>query len=169
MVKQSEDIMLFSWTKCSGHAASRFGWALVKDPSVADSMATFIRLTTISPSIESQYRALGIMDYLTSPEGDQFFGYVRETIASYWNELTTLFQGTTTFTIVGEHYSAYLWIKCNDMSDIQCESAFTSRGIMGRAGRVFGAPNYYRINLTIHPKSFTILVTKLKILLNQYK
>jgi len=165
--KRSEDIMLFSWTKCTGHAASRFGWALVKDSSIARIMGSYISTTTIEPCIEAQYRALGILDYLIGPQGAQFFDYTRTNIISYWNELVNLFQGSTTFTIMSQRNSAYAWIRCSGLTENQCNSAFTSQGISGSAGRSFGLSGYYRINLTIHPKMFDVLITKLKLVLGK--
>ncbi|KAK4488817.1 hypothetical protein RD792_004607, partial [Penstemon davidsonii] len=51
------DIMLFTVSKCTGHAGSRIGWALVKDINVAKKMVKFIEINTIGVSKEAQLRA----------------------------------------------------------------------------------------------------------------
>ena len=40
-VKLEHDIMIFSASKHTGHAGSRLGWALVKDPEIAELMRDF--------------------------------------------------------------------------------------------------------------------------------
>ncbi|KAK4710150.1 hypothetical protein R3W88_004663 [Solanum pinnatisectum] len=41
-----EDLMLFTLPKLTGHAGSRFGWAIVKDKDVYDRMVEYIDLNT---------------------------------------------------------------------------------------------------------------------------
>ncbi|XP_024530924.1 tryptophan aminotransferase-related protein 1 [Selaginella moellendorffii] len=55
------DMMLFTVSKCTGHAGSRIGWAIVKDAQVAQNMAKFIELNTIGVSHDSQLRAAQIL------------------------------------------------------------------------------------------------------------
>ncbi|TXG56241.1 hypothetical protein EZV62_017554 [Acer yangbiense] len=59
------DIMLFTFSKCTGHAGSRIGWALVKDTEVAKKMIKFIELNSIGVSKESQLRAAMILGTLS--------------------------------------------------------------------------------------------------------
>ncbi|KAL6007099.1 hypothetical protein ACLOJK_032595 [Asimina triloba] len=55
------DITLFTVSKCTGHAGTRIGWALVKELEVARRMTKFIELTTIGVSKDSQLRAAKIL------------------------------------------------------------------------------------------------------------
>ena len=57
----NEEIMLFSLSKLTGHAASRIGWALVKDAQVAKDMASFVWLQSTHASVEAQYSAIKII------------------------------------------------------------------------------------------------------------
>uniref|UniRef100_J3M4C3 Alliinase C-terminal domain-containing protein n=1 Tax=Oryza brachyantha TaxID=4533 RepID=J3M4C3_ORYBR len=57
----AHDIMLFTVSKCTGHAGTRLGWALVKDRAVAQRMSKFIELNTIGVSKDSQLRAAKIL------------------------------------------------------------------------------------------------------------
>ncbi|XP_012834595.1 PREDICTED: tryptophan aminotransferase-related protein 2-like [Erythranthe guttata] len=56
------DIMLFTVSKCTGHAGSRIGWAIVKDEAVARKMVKFIEVSTIGVSKEPQKRVGLCMD-----------------------------------------------------------------------------------------------------------
>ncbi|KAJ4960504.1 hypothetical protein NE237_020414 [Protea cynaroides] len=55
------DIMLFTFSKSTGHAGSRIGWAVVKDRKMAETMTKFIELNTIGVSKDSQLRAAKIL------------------------------------------------------------------------------------------------------------
>ncbi|KAH9531264.1 hypothetical protein CY35_19G029100 [Sphagnum magellanicum] len=55
------DLMLFTLSKCTGHAGTRIGWAIVKDAAVAKKMVKFVELNTIGVSQDSQIRATQIL------------------------------------------------------------------------------------------------------------
>jgi len=55
------DLMLFTVSKCTGHAGTRIGWAIVKDALVAKKMVKFVELNTIGVSQDSQMRAVQIL------------------------------------------------------------------------------------------------------------
>ncbi|KAI4382465.1 hypothetical protein MLD38_008427 [Melastoma candidum] len=50
--------MLFTLSKCTGHAGTRIGWTIVKDKQVARRMVKYLELSSIGVSKESQLRAL---------------------------------------------------------------------------------------------------------------
>nr|XP_024366976.1 tryptophan aminotransferase-related protein 2-like [Physcomitrium patens] len=55
------DVMLFTLSKCTGHAGLRIGWAVVKNPAVAKKMAEFVALNTIGLAQDAQSRAAGLI------------------------------------------------------------------------------------------------------------
>ncbi|EPS64030.1 hypothetical protein M569_10751, partial [Genlisea aurea] len=59
------DIMLFAASKCSGHAGSRIGWAVVRDEETARKMVKFIEISTIGVSKEAQLRAADILQIIS--------------------------------------------------------------------------------------------------------
>ncbi|KAE8023508.1 hypothetical protein FH972_009195 [Carpinus fangiana] len=89
------DIMLFTCSKCTGHAGSRIGWALVKDKEIAKKMTQYITITSIGVSKESQFRTAKIMEVIcdgcqnvgSSAESENFFGYARELMSKRWQKL----------------------------------------------------------------------------------
>ena len=67
----SEELMVFSLAKLTGHAASRIGWALVKDPQVAKDMATFIWIQSTHAAVEAQFGAIRILRTVIASLGKQ--------------------------------------------------------------------------------------------------
>lgn len=55
-------VTIFSLAKYSGNAASRVGWAIVKDKEVAKQMRSYIEYASGGTSIEAQVRAAGIIE-----------------------------------------------------------------------------------------------------------
>ena len=86
--KYNENIMVFSLAKCTGHASSRIGWALVKDSKIADLMNFYIEQTTGGPSVESMIRANSIIVHLVDGHYlSDFFLSGRNKLISRWEEL----------------------------------------------------------------------------------
>ena len=87
--KYDETIMVFSLAKCTGHASSRIGWALVKDPRLADLMNHYIEQMTGGPSVESMLRAHSVIDHLVGDHRlTEFFLAGKTKLASRWEELS---------------------------------------------------------------------------------
>ncbi|KAG5568111.1 hypothetical protein H5410_064875 [Solanum commersonii] len=62
----NDGVMLFTISKCTGHAGSRIGWALVKDKEVAMKMTKFMEISTIGVSKEAQLRAAKILEVVSN-------------------------------------------------------------------------------------------------------
>ncbi|KNC51326.1 alliin lyase [Thecamonas trahens ATCC 50062] len=156
----SADIMLFSLSKLSGHAGSRIGWALVKDPAVAAAMESFISKAEITTSVDSRYRALAILRAITATRGG-FFSAIRTEFTARWNKVLPIFASSTRFAIRSVPDQFYLWIECLDGST-SCYDVFLAAGIQGWAGPSFGASDaFVRLELVQHDLVFDILLTKL--------
>ncbi|KAF7820321.1 tryptophan aminotransferase-related protein 4-like [Senna tora] len=57
-----EDLLIFTISKLTGHAGTRFGWAIIKDEGVYQRMSSYLNLNTIGVSREAQLRALKLLD-----------------------------------------------------------------------------------------------------------
>ncbi|PON52680.1 Trytophan aminotransferase [Parasponia andersonii] len=79
-----EDIMLFSISKLTGHAGTRFGWAVVKDESVFKRMSTYVFLNTQGVSRESQLRALQLIKVVLEEGGKPIFDFGYTTMSNRW-------------------------------------------------------------------------------------
>ncbi|GAB2214291.1 hypothetical protein Droror1_Dr00018633 [Drosera rotundifolia] len=110
------DLMLFSMSKCTGHAGSRIGWALVKDEEVAKKMINFIELNTIGTSKEAQLRTAKILNAicdeygndnqphqhnmqppLSSQPSERFFEHAHRVMAERWQRLRQAVEGRKAF------------------------------------------------------------------------
>lgn len=91
----NHDLALFTASKCTGHAGSRIGWALVKDPAVASRMVKFIELNTIGVSKDSQLRTARILSVVsdsceqafTSECSESFYGFGHRLMTERWRRL----------------------------------------------------------------------------------
>ncbi|KAL6983736.1 L-tryptophan--pyruvate aminotransferase [Sarracenia purpurea var. burkii] len=172
------DIMLFTVSKCSGHAGSRIGWALVKDIDVARKMMKFIQISTIGVSKESQLRAAKILAAITDSckysDSNNFFKYSHNLMEKKWKKLRQVVgrdgsfsvpeypQGRCLFTgELTETYPAYAWMKCNkNVEDF--ETFLREQKIIGRGGSRFGSdPMYVRLSMMGREEDFDIFLERL--------
>uniref|UniRef100_A0A2N9IMS8 Alliinase C-terminal domain-containing protein n=1 Tax=Fagus sylvatica TaxID=28930 RepID=A0A2N9IMS8_FAGSY len=64
-----EDLMIFTLSKLTGHAGSRFGWAIIKDEVVYQRMLTYMSLSTYGVSRETQLRVLKLLKVVIEGKG----------------------------------------------------------------------------------------------------
>ncbi|KAL8118380.1 L-tryptophan--pyruvate aminotransferase 1-like [Apium graveolens] len=178
-----EDIMLFTISKSTGHAGSRIGWALIKDPEIAKKMTKFMEISTIGVSKESQIRAARILqavsdDYdsiSTVNDDDRFFDYSYSFMVKRWNELKAVVDKSEKFSLpklppdtctfsgkTFEPLPAFAWLKCEEETVDDCASYLRSHKILTRAGKHFGASSkYVRISMLDTSYKFKILTERL--------
>eukprot|EP00271_Cylindrocystis_brebissonii_P009128 TRINITY_DN23794_c0_g1_i1.p1 TRINITY_DN23794_c0_g1~~TRINITY_DN23794_c0_g1_i1.p1 ORF type:complete len:552 (-),score=80.79 TRINITY_DN23794_c0_g1_i1:1045-2700(-) len=70
--KMDVDIAVFTLSKISGHAGSRVGWALVKDPALAVRAQIAVMFMTIGVSHEAQLRATQLLSSIVSGYKKQY-------------------------------------------------------------------------------------------------
>ncbi|KAA8529613.1 hypothetical protein F0562_034287 [Nyssa sinensis] len=176
------DIMLFTISKCTGHAGSRIGWALVKDEPVAKKMTKFIELNTIGVSKESQLRAAKILGVISdnclhfgSSSSDNFFEYAEHLMAKRWEELMDVVGRSAIFSLpeypqeyclfagkFTEAHPAFAWMKCNNDKIEDCEKFFRGNKILTRGGKRFVAdPKYVRVSMLGKEDEFNLFLERL--------
>jgi histidinol-phosphate/aromatic aminotransferase/cobyric acid decarboxylase-like protein len=170
MAKADVDLAVFSLTKFTGHAGSRFGWALVKDLAVVEQMTLYLTATEIMPSIDTAYRTLELLRGMLADEGGtkhalaaRFFASTRVAMKARWARLGELFAGQTRYALRSAPLSAYAWVECRHATGAECAAPFFERGLLGMPGAAFGEDNeaFFRINLTLFDSDFELLVEKL--------
>ncbi|KAK1365731.1 L-tryptophan--pyruvate aminotransferase 1 [Heracleum sosnowskyi] len=183
------DIMLFTVSKCTGHAGSRLGWALVKDKEVAKKMVTFMTISTIGVSKESQHRAAKILEVISngckdlkSPNGniiDNFFHYGQSILTKRWDKLRNTLKHSRVFSLakypvkychftqdLSEAHPAFAWIKSKDKID-DCEKLFRGHKVLTRSGKRFGSdPKYVRVSMVSKEEDFELFIKRLSSLNN---
>ncbi|CAN1175734.1 Tryptophan aminotransferase-related protein 4 [Linum perenne] len=175
----NSELAIFTLSKLTGHAGSRFGWAIVKDEEVYSKMAMYLKLNTMGDSRESQLRALTLLKTVVggevSGEGSIFeFGY--RTMKKRWEKLRRVLSGSKRFSVqeVSSQYCrffgrerkaspAYAWLKCEaeDDRNSSCYDVLKHGGILGRDGPKFSASDrYVRLSLIKTEDDFNMLLQK---------
>ncbi|KAJ0506968.1 putative transaminase [Helianthus annuus] len=178
------DIMLFTASKCTGHAGSRVGWALVKDKEVAKKMTKFMEVNTIGVSKEPQLRVAKILQVIAdrckrfgSPEGDDFFEYNKNLLTERWEILRETVKKTQMFTLpkyplqhcnytgdVTQAHPAFAWMKCKEGIE-DCEKLFRNHKILTRSGRRFGSdPGFVRVSMVGRDEEFKLFIDRLSMI-----
>ncbi|XP_073315934.1 tryptophan aminotransferase-related protein 2-like [Primulina huaijiensis] len=174
------DIMLFTVSKCTGHAGSRIGWALVRDENVAKKMVKFIELNTIGVSKEAQLRAAKILEVISTScqrfkphDLKNFFEYTHNLMAERWKKLRDSVKSNKLFYVpkfplqychftrdFTETYPAFAWLKCKE--GIDCEKLLRGHKILTRSGRRFGSDQeYVRISMLARDAEFDLFLQRL--------
>ncbi|KAI3435182.1 Alliinase_C domain-containing protein [Psidium guajava] len=176
------DIMLFTFSKCSGHAGSRIGWAIVKDREVAVKMTKFMEVTTIGVSKDSQLRAAKILGticddcqaFSANTKSESFFDHAKRLMTKRWDKLHDIVKRSETFSLAKfpndyclfsaefcETHPAFAWLKCNDKVK-DCESLLRGHNILTRSGNRFGAdPTYVRVSMLSREEVFNLFLERL--------
>lgn len=185
--RAARDIMLFTVSKITGHAGTRLGWALVKDPEVARKMVYFVDRSTIGVSRESQLRAtkiLGVVSdaYETPPAGDgsgatgpRLFDFARRRLEERWRTLRAAVAASGAFSLPEEtaghcNFSkrtvtacpAFAWLRCEKEGVEDCAEFLAGHKIVARGGEQFGGDaRCVRINMLDRDQVFDMLVQRL--------
>ena len=190
----NDDIMMFTLSKLTGHAGSRVGWALVKDPD----LAARIKRKTGSLSHDAQLRAATLLQYAVTTRGGPIL-YGMEQMDYRWDRFIDIFctdatcdtprnprfvlrNPRTTITAMDawtgterRPADAYSWIECTRASDIQrtCHQTLIEAGVDTVAGDGYGGPqgSFVRLELLMAPSTFDAIANRLEVMVKggQYR
>ncbi|KAL1540588.1 tryptophan aminotransferase-related protein 3-like [Salvia divinorum] len=176
-----EDVMIFTISKLTGHAGSRFGWALVKDKEVYNNMMTYISVAEMGISRETQIRALQLMKAILRGDGKEIFDYAFEKMSDRWGKLSQIFSKSKRFSIqeipplycnffdkVRGPSPGYAWVKCEREEDLDCTRVLREANIIGRAGSKFSVDDrHVRLSLLKGDDDFNLLLNHLEKLVDE--
>ncbi|KAK6938234.1 Alliinase, EGF-like domain [Dillenia turbinata] len=176
-----EDVMIFSLSTLTGHAGSKFGWALIKDEQVYEKMHSFLGLNTGGVSEDAQLRAFKLLQVVLDGNGKEFHEFGYETMRKHWEQLSITLSVSNRFSLqrtslqyctfhqkAREASPAYAWVKCERKEDEDCYEVLKANGIGGRAGTKFLADKrHVRLSLINRQDDFDILIQKLESLVSQ--
>ncbi|XP_010478823.1 PREDICTED: tryptophan aminotransferase-related protein 3-like [Camelina sativa] len=171
-----EDLSLFSLSKSTGHAGSRFGWALVKDKVVYEKMKRYISLSSMGVSRDTQLHALQLLKVVIGDGGDNIFHFGYGTLKKRWEKLNEIMSMSKRFSLqtikpeycnyfkkVRDFTPSYAWVKCERPEDKNCYEIFKEAKITGRSGQGFGTEErFVRMSLIRSQDDFDQLITMLK-------
>ena len=166
-VALDDELMVFSLSKLTGYAASRIGWALVKDPLVAKDMASYVWLQSTHASVEAQYSAVrAIRTILRSLNQDyNFFSFMHDELRSRWASMENAMNASSQSKIehVGVAGGPCAWLKCTSRNKTACSSQLRDAGIVSEGGQTFGAsPEYTRVCIASERSNFELFLQRLK-------
>ncbi|XP_020244099.1 alliin lyase-like [Asparagus officinalis] len=177
-----EDVMLFSMSKMSGHASSRFGWALLKDEKIFRKVLYYVNQNVIGTSGDTHLRMLKIIKTILSgmrTKEDMFeFGY--ETMRERWKRFNELISSSEIFSLqklaphnctyfkkAKDPSPAYGWLKCEMEEDRDCEDVLKRGGIISQGGINFGADRRYtRLSIMKTQDDFELLMKKMEAIIS---
>lgn len=176
-----EDIMIFTLSKLTGHAGSRFGWAIIRDESVYSRMKTYIQVSELGFTKDTQLRALKLLKAITKDHGKDIFDFGYKRMTDRWEKLSQVISSSKRFTLqeippqycsffnnVREPSPAYAWIKCEREEDTDCTAVLRNANIIGREGSLFNAQSrYVRLSLLKSQDDFEWLLHQLNELVSK--
>ncbi|OMO80105.1 EGF-like, alliinase [Corchorus olitorius] len=178
--KADHDIMLFTFSKATGHAGTRIGWAVVKDKEIAMKMVKFMELSSIGVSRESQLRAAKILEVISedclNPEPNKvvnFFEYGQVIMSERWEKLREAVKASGAFSLPKytqnfciftgkdtDSNPAFAWVKSKE--GLNCDNLLREHKIVTRGGKNFGVcPSYTRISMLSPDEEFNLFVERL--------
>lgn len=172
------DAMLFTISKLSGHAGSRFGWALIRNTSVYEKVLEYVDYNSMGTSHESNLRMLTIIKAMLTQkreEEDNIFRFAKKIMSERWKRLNDIVSSTKRFSLQSlsplsctyfnatmDPSPAYGWLKCEMEEDEDCYAVLKEGGIISRAGSRFGASERYtRLSLLKTDDDFQMLLWRL--------
>jgi aspartate/methionine/tyrosine aminotransferase len=177
-----EDVMLFTASKLSGHAGSRFGWALIRDEKVAERARDYVEESTMGTSRDSHLRMLVILKaVLANLRSEQdIFAFGHDVMSSRWRRLNAVVSQSRRFSLqeippqyctyfkrTKEPSPAYAWVKCEREEDEDCHEVLLKAKIITRSGVGSEAGSRYtRVSLLKTDDDFDMLLEKITDLLN---
>ncbi|CAI9116469.1 OLC1v1017622C1 [Oldenlandia corymbosa var. corymbosa] len=178
-----EDLMIFTLSKLTGHAGSRFGWAIIKDKDVYQRMVDYMDLNTYGVARETQLRTLKLLDVVLEENGRKMFDFGYEEMSFRWEKLSKILSSSKRFSLqeltpqqctfsneVRAPTPAFAWIRCENDEDEDCHAVLKEAKIIGRAGHVFGAQSrYVRLSLVNSQDDFNLLQHRLEMLVFKEK
>ncbi|XAR48639.1 hypothetical protein NMG60_11031521 [Bertholletia excelsa] len=171
----NDDLMIFTISKLTGHAGSRFGWALVKDEAVYQRMTQYMTLSEMGVSRDAQLRALKLLKVVLEGDGRHIFNFAYPAMRKRWERLSQTISLSKRFTLqaippqfctffqqVRGPSPAYAWLKCKREEEKNCTAVLRAANIIGRPGSKFAAGDrYVRLSLVKGQDDFELLLSRL--------
>ncbi|KAI3810420.1 hypothetical protein L1987_20032 [Smallanthus sonchifolius] len=169
------DLMIFTLSKLTGHAGTRFGWAIIKDKDVYEKFLNYIFTAYLGISKDTQLRVLKLLKVAIEQDGKPLFQFAYNKMRDRWDRLTSVLSKSTRFSTQNRHHlhcnffnktrlpsPAYVWVKCEREEDDDCGAVLEAGNIISRSGRVFSAKDRYtRLSLIKSQDDFELLLKRL--------
>lgn len=81
---------VFSFSKATGFASTRIGWAILDNKKLANKLEEFIEYDTSGVSVEAQDKAIDVLDHVNNYESSNIFDYGKDELKSRWESIRSL-------------------------------------------------------------------------------
>lgn len=154
VIPEDREIMVFGLSKATGHASTRIGWALVRNPKLVEAMEEYIEFTTSGVSIEAQESAFSIIKHCNSAMVSPF-SWGASILNTRWKHIHTL-SYRFPFEIESSN-GMFMWLKLKDR-----DKFFADRNILFTPGESCGSDEYHaRLNIGCSNSDFELLIDRL--------
>jgi L-tryptophan--pyruvate aminotransferase len=158
-VEYDAEVMVFGLSKTTGHASTRMGWALVKDPEVAALMNEYVECSSSGVSIEAQIRSTDILvsQVLRASLGSETaFNFGKRILSERWERLS---QFRSDRFIIENASGMFAWVRVPGEVGLEF---FRMRGIAGADGSLCGGTDeHVRLNIGCSNDVFEKLLVRL--------
>ncbi|XP_076886102.1 tryptophan aminotransferase-related protein 3-like [Bidens hawaiensis] len=79
------DLMIFTLSKLTGHAGTRFGWAIIKDKDVYEKVSKYIMVADLGISKDTQLRVLKLLKVAIEEVGKPLFEFAYNKMKERWD------------------------------------------------------------------------------------
>lgn len=163
VAKYNGQIMIFGIAKATGHAGTRFGWALVKNPDTAEAMRKYIELTTSGVSEDAQARAYIVIDTIARLRKEEFtdcFSAAAADLKNRWAQFLNNTTGNGDF-LVTNHNGMFAW--CKMTGNASLSEISEKLGIKVMHGALFGEAfgDFFRLSMGGSKNDFGTFIKRL--------
>jgi L-tryptophan--pyruvate aminotransferase len=157
------DISLYSLSKAMGLAGLRLGWAITKNPLLAEEMRHYVEYSTAGVSVDTQSKASNYISYAESKlvDGEDVFSWASGELQYRWSKVMDAFDGTAIIPM-NNGKGMFIWLHAPSLSDLplHLEEYY---GIISMSGSDCGVNNHYaRLNLACHAKEFDKFIKRVE-------
>lgn len=141
------DVMIYSLSKLTGHAGSRFGWALVKDTALYEAAVNVMIDLTLGISVDAQVRANKLLRSIIDG-GGTYFHDAGAVLSSRWTRLKNEISKCTGILSLSntESEGPNAWLATPPGTN--ATATLLRVALLGVGGEFFGSdPRFVRFNL----------------------
>merc|ERR1711862_371661 len=138
--------MFFSMSKIGSMPDLRFGWAFVKNKTVADRMKAFISASIQNLPGPAVLRTVKLLQVINNSKNDgknEFFQYGYNKLSKRFDALNEIVDGSNNKLTIVSDFGVFFLVKCNEFSEEEtaensCQALFDNVGIETRLGSRYG-------------------------------
>lgn len=154
VVAFSDEIVIFSLSKASGHSSTRIGWAITKSEEAALAMQEYVELFTSGVSIEAQTHAAMVLEQMASPGGQELVENSGKILRSRHKRLKSIVDQYKMPIEILSKEGMFWYISCRPQEIFNLKIMCFEGGSFGDAELDEERNHRYRLNLGVNSTDF---------------